>query len=287
MKPGSTNSPDFTSVSHASVSVSPGVTIMLTMKIGIALSCWQRPLRVALRLAAEMGAQGVVLDARQGIRPEEMSQTGAREFRKLLGDLNLSVAAISYPTRRGYGQLEDLDRRVEGTKAALLFARQLGTNLVINQVGQVPTDETSQTWQTMIEALTDVANFSNRAGAILAAKTGTESGADLARLLKDLPEGLIGVDLDPGQLILNGFSASEASEVLGAHTRHVTVNDGIRDLAIGRGLEVQLGRGVADWPAMLGALEEQGYRGWFTVDRRGSHNPESDIQEAMQYLRNL
>ena len=146
---------------------------MLTMKIAVVLSCWQQPVRNSLRLAADVGAHGVVIDARRGLRPEEMSQTGARQFRKLLEDLNLKVAAISYSTRRGYGSLDDLDRRVEGTKAALMFARQLGTNVVINQVGQVPEEEESSSWKTMIEVLTDLANYSNHAGAILAAKTGT------------------------------------------------------------------------------------------------------------------
>jgi sugar phosphate isomerase/epimerase len=260
---------------------------MLTMKIGVALSCWQQPVKVALRLAAEMGAEGVVIDARHGLRPDEISQTGARQFRKLLEDLNLRVAAIAYPTRRGFGVPEDLDRRVEGMKAALQFARQLGTNVVLNQIGQVPAEEKSPTWQTMVEVLTDIANYSNKAGAILAAKTGSESAEDLARLLAVLPEGLIGVDLDPGQLIINGFSGIDAATTLGRHVHHVTVNDGIRDLAIGRGLEVQIGRGVADWPAMLGTLEEHGYRGWLSIDRRGSSQPEMEVRDAMQFLRSL
>jgi len=260
---------------------------MLTMKIAVALSCWQLPVKSALRRAAEMGAEGVVIDARNGLRPEEISQTGARQFRKLLEDLNLHVAAVSYPTRRGYGVLDDLDRRVEGTKAALEFARQLGTNVVVNQIGRVPAEDSSPAWQTMVEVLTDIANFSNKAGAILAAKTGSESGTDLARLLAVLPEGLIGVDLDPGQLIINGFSGIDATLTLGAHIRHVTVNDGVRDLAIGRGLEVQVGRGVADWPAMLGTLEEHGYRGWLSIDRRGTPQPEEEVRETMQFLRSL
>jgi sugar phosphate isomerase/epimerase len=260
---------------------------MLTMKIAVALSCWQQPIKTALRLAADLGIQGVVIDARQGLRPDELSQTGARQFRKLLEDLNLQVSALAYPTRRGFGVGEDLDRRVEGTKAALQFARQLGTNIVLNQIGQVPADEQSREWQTMVEVLTDIANFSNKAGAILAAKTGSESAADLARLLDVLPAGLIGVDLDPGQLIVNGFSGIDAATTLGSRVRHVTVNDGMRDLAVGRGLEVQVGRGVADWPAMLGTLEEHGYRGWLSIDRRGSPQPELEVRETVEFLRSL
>ena len=139
----------------------------------------------------------------------------------------------------------------------------------------------------MLAVLTDIANHSNKAGAILAAKTGSEPGADLARLLRALPEGLIGVDLDPGQLIVNGFSGVDAVSELGEFVQHVTVNDAVRDLARGRGVETQLGRGAADWPAMLGALEEHDYRGWLSIDRRGADDPNTEIREAMQYLRAL
>ncbi len=39
------------------------------------------------------------------------------------------------------------------------------------------------------------------------------------------------------------------------------------NLARGRGLDVPLGRGSVDYPALLGSLEERGYRGYFTIQR--------------------
>ena len=120
----------------------------------------------------------------------------------------------------------------------------------------------------------------------MAAQTGTEDGADLARLIAALPAGGIGADLDPGNLIINGFSPLEAVSALGEHILHVHAHDGVRDLR-GRGLEVPLGRGSADFPALLGALEDYQYRGYFTIARADAENPEYEIGEAVQYLRNL
>ena len=48
-----------------------------------------------------------------------------------------------------------------------------------------------------------------------------------------------------------------------------------------------LGRGAADYPSLLGQLEELNYRGYFTILRRTSDNPLDELRAAMQYLRNL
>ncbi len=95
------------------------------------------------------------------------------------------------------------------------------------------------------------------------------------------------MDLDPGRLIINDYSPLKAVEVLGGEILHVHARDGVRDLARGRGLEVPLGRGSADFPALLGALEERHYRGYFTIAREDAENPEFEIGHAVQYLNNL
>jgi sugar phosphate isomerase/epimerase len=68
---------------------------------------------------------------------------------------------------------------------------------------------------------------------------------------------------------------------------HVHATDGVRDLARGRGLEVHLGRGSVDFPALLGVLAERGYRGYFTVQRDGADDPMIELGQAVQYLRSL
>src|SRR5690606_19715700 len=193
-----------------------------------------------LHTVAQLGAQGVELDARNDVRPEDMSQTGVRQLRKLLEDLNLRTSNITFPTRRGYDTLLELDRRVDATKAAMKLAHDLGAATLVNQVGRVPEDEESREWQTLIAVLTDLGAHGQRVGTMFAARTGSENAADLLRLIRALPEGAIGVDLDPGRLIVNGFSAQEAAISLGPYIMHVHANDGVRDLAVGRGMEVQL-----------------------------------------------
>jgi sugar phosphate isomerase/epimerase len=52
-------------------------------------------------------------------------------------------------------------------------------------------------------------------------------------------------------------------------------------------LEVPLGRGTVDFPALLGALEDHQYRGFFTIAREDSDHTEFEIGEAVKYLNSL
>jgi sugar phosphate isomerase/epimerase len=260
---------------------------MPPVKIAVQLSCLRMPFRKALIAAAKMGAQGVEIDARGALRPQELSRTGLRDLRRLLEDHNLRVSAVSFQTRRGYDSPDEIDRRVAATKAAMKFAADLRASVVVNQVGHVPSEPGGPEWDLMVQSLSDLSAYGLHVGTLLAAQTGTESGEDLARLIAALPEGGIGVDFDPGNLIIHGFSPLEAVQALGANILHVHARDAVRDLARGRGLEVPLGRGSADFPALLGALEDYQYRGFFTIARDDMDDPEHDVGLAIQYLRAL
>jgi sugar phosphate isomerase/epimerase len=58
-------------------------------------------------------------------------------------------------------------------------------------------------------------------------------------------------------------------------------------VARGRGDDVALGRGTADYPTLLGALEEHSYRGYFTIERPGAVDPVYEIGAAVNYLKSL
>lgn len=260
---------------------------MPTIQVAVQARSARLPLKRVLPLAKQWGASAVELDARGDANPQDLSQTGRRQLRKLFDDYELRVAAIGFRTRRGYDVSEDLERRVDATKAAMKLAYDLGAKWVVNQVGRVPEKSEGPRWQTLTEALTDLGNYAQRTGALIAAETGSESGTDLARLLTALPHGSMAVCLNPGSLIINGFSPLDAIAALGPNIFYVHAQDGVRDLAQGRGVEVQLGRGAADFPALLGALEEHDYRGYWTIQREKADNPLEEMAQAVSYLKSL
>lgn len=260
---------------------------MPAVKIGIQTRSLRQPIRQALTTAARLGAGGVEIDARSELRPAEVSQTGLRAFHKLLDDSGLRVSAIAFPTRRGYDVPDDLERRVLATQEAMRFAASLRTDVVIIRVGRVPTDSDPAGLSRLVEALTALGTYGDRIGARLALQTADISPQDISRLLGMLPEHTVGVDLLPSGLIMAGHSPAEAIELLGPHVLHVHACDAVRDVATRQAIEVELGRGAADFPEILGRLAEFDYRGWVTIERRETSDPLPEIENAVEYLRSL
>jgi sugar phosphate isomerase/epimerase len=260
---------------------------MLKLKKSIFLDSLQQPFKTAIVTAAKLGAEAVEINGRSEINARDMSRTGIRHIRKLLSDLNLSVSAIHFQTKYGYGDLEHLDERIEGTKATLSLAYELGCNVVVNRVGRIPDDVTDQRWLTMLQTLTDIGNHSQKAGAWLAARTGAADGETLKGLVDALPVGTLMVDFDPAELVINGHSPTEAIKPLASHVASCRARDAVTDLSLGRGVEVPLGEGSVDWPAILGALEENSYSGYLTVHRDQSNQRIADCGQALDYLTSL
>jgi sugar phosphate isomerase/epimerase len=263
------------------------------VKIGIQTRSLRQPLKQAIETAAQLGAEGVEVDGRSELLPSQMSQTAIRQFRKLLGDLNLRVSAVSFITRRGYDVADDLERRVLATQAAMKMAQAIGAGVVINRVGQAGSGSAmgdsfaSDQRSRLIEVLNVLGTFGDRVGARLAAQTGSESGEQLAELLSAVPDQTVGVDLHPSGLIFSGHDPQAAVASLGPRILHVHACDAVRDLSRGQAFEVELGRGSADLPGLLGRLTEFDYHGWVTIERRDSADPITEIGNAVAYLRSL
>ncbi len=259
----------------------------MIVKIGIQTRSLRQPLRQARVTASRLGAQGIEIDARSELRPSDISRTGLREFHKLIGDLNLGVSAVAFPTRRGYEAADDLERRIMATQEAMRFAADLRTDVVINRIGRVAEKSDDPSFQRLIESLTALGAYGTKIGVRLAAQTADASPQDIDRVMAALPEHSIGVDLYPSGLIVGGHSPAEAIELLGPHVVHIHACDAVSDPSTRRTTEVELGRGAADFPELLGRLTEFNYRGWATIERHESPNPIPEIENAVAYLRNL
>lgn len=52
-------------------------------------------------------------------------------------------------------------------------------------------------------------------------------------------------------------------------------------------IELPLGQGDVDFPRYLDALKEVGYHGFLTIEREVGNDPEGDISNAVEFLKNL
>ena len=258
---------------------------MAEINLAVRLSALKMPFRRAIHAAAKLGASSIEIDARQEIHPAQISETGLRQLRKLLEDLNLRVSSLRFQTRRGSDQVEDLDRRVDAPKETMKLAYRLGTSVVVNAIGHVPHEQSDPRWVTLQQVMNDLGRYGAKVGAFLCAETGSEDGKTLSELLNSQEDAFVGVAFNPGQLVINRFSAAEAMDELKDRIQIVYAVDGVLDLAAGRGVATPLGLGSVDFPALLGKLEDQHYRGRFVVGRPDSNQEE--IAQAIQYLREL
>lgn len=257
---------------------------MAELNLAVRLDALKMPLRKALETASRIGASAVELDARNQIHPSQLSDTGLRQLRKILDDLNLKVGSLRFQTRRGYDNAQDLDRRVEATKSTMQLAYKLGCPVVVNSIGTIPEEEDPRR-ASLQSVLDDLGRFGTRIGAFLAAETGSNSGETLAKILDSSPDAFVAVALNPGQLIINRFDVREAVLALKDRIQLVCAVDGVIDLAAGRGISVRLGQGTADFPELIGLLEDIQYRGRYVVGRNDSTIDE--LQQGLDYLRNL
>lgn len=260
---------------------------MARLRIGVRAESTGLPLRRALAEAERMGVGGVQVDAVGDLSPNQLSQTGRREFRNLLRTQNLELTALGCPLRHGLGVAEGQEARIEHVRKVMSLGFELGPRVVVVQAGQVPEDPKDPQASRLTEALLALGQYGDRVGAVLALETGLESGETLARYLSTFDTGGLGVNLDPANLIMNGFDPYEGARALGGKVVHAHANEARRSGADRAAREVPLGHGDLEWLRYLGVLEEIEYRGWLVVERDGGADRLADVASGVAFLRRI
>jgi sugar phosphate isomerase/epimerase len=258
---------------------------MPPLRIALATRCLNLPLKDSVRVAASLAVRGVQFDAREEIKPGELTETGRRQLLHELDQHGLSVASLAFHTRRSFYDEEQLDARVAAAKRTLELAWQLRARIVTARMGKIP-DRESKSYRLLQDVLGDLAQCANQVGATLAITPTHESPAALAELVGSVKTGPIGIDFDTAVFVMSGHDPGQALRTLQGLVMHLTARDAIRDIDAG-GIEVALGRGEVDWVELLPLLDEIGYSGWVTVNRTQGDDRAGDAARAVQYLSNV
>jgi sugar phosphate isomerase/epimerase len=258
---------------------------MNRVKIGVRLESFGLPLRRALQEAERLGVGGVQVDAAGDLSPNSLSQTGRREFRHLLRSHNLELTALGCPLRHGLDTPENQDGRIDHVRKVMSLSFDLGPRVTIVQAGRAPAeDETSARASLLTESLTVLGHQGDRSGTVLALETGLESGAALRKYLDRFDTGGLGVNLDPGNLLMREFDPYESARALQGKVVHCNANDARKAGTSRAAQEVALGAGDIDWMQFLSVLEEIEYRGWLVVKRESPVGPQ-EMAAAVGFLR--
>jgi sugar phosphate isomerase/epimerase len=259
---------------------------MLPIHVAVATRSFHQPIKRAVQTAREIGVQGIQLDARNELKPADLSETGRRQFLHLLEEHGLAVASVTFPLSRSLYDPAGLEGRLDALKATMQFAYQLRAKVVTARVGRIPAEAESADYRTLWEVASDLAQHGNRVGVILAVTPMNDPPAALAAFLKSVTAGPIGFHLDPAALVMGGQDPVEAARGLYDLIAHVQIRDAVRDMD-GAGSEVPVGRGEVDWDELLALLEEARYQQWLTVERTQGDDKIGDAARAVQFLKRV
>jgi sugar phosphate isomerase/epimerase len=239
---------------------------MIRLPLGLRLNS-SRPLREQIAEAARLGARGVVIDAVGDLAPDRLSETGRREIRHLLRSVELSLIALSLPTRRPFDTIDQLDDRLRRAERAFVLAFELGTARVLARVGALPPEAEPARRDVFVSALRELGRRADHRGVRLAIETGTEPGDVLAALLDSLDTPGLAASVDPATLLQNRIDPAATTRSLGQWVVHAYATDAAT--AAGNVIRSMPASGfhgsVLDWEEYLGALEEIHYDGFLTV----------------------
>ena len=279
---------------------------MSRFSIGIILDSFRKPFPEALKLTRELGAQGIQVYATSGeMAPENLVGQKRRDFLNMVKDNGLVISALCGDLGRGFSKPELNPELIRRSKLIVDLAKELETNIITTHIGVVPADPKHPRYAILQDACGELAAYADKMDARFAVETGPEKSQTLRGFLDGLHSKGVSVNLDPANLVMvSGDDPVQAVYNLAPYIVHTHAKDGIMchpsnpeevygETTHGNSgtqdgpayLEVPLGQGGVPWDNYLKALEEEGFRGFLTIEREVGDDPAADIALAVNFLK--
>ncbi len=278
--------------------------------IGVMVESFRTDFGTALKLARQVGAQGIQMYASRGERtPDTLNDSARRELLDRVKSEGLVFSALCGDFGKGFGVREQNAELIEKSKRVMDMAKELETDVVTTHIGVVPTDPNHDRYKIMQEACRELAEYADSLGGHFAIETGPETASTLKGFLDGLGSRGVAVNFDPANFVMvTGDDPVRGVRTLADYIVHTHAKDGrkLLDLppeviygvvepvdiedVIAEGAafeELPLGKGSVDFPGWLKALEEIGYKGFLTIEREVGADPTADITLAADTLRAL
>lgn len=213
---------------------------------------------------------------------EYLAEPGRSELKRLIADSGFTVTSVvshhsgeSYAdvaaVRRTVGLLprETRAARVEATKRAADYAREIGCKFVFAHIGYVPEDRGDPDYQGLVDVTREICDYFQSQQVGFNLETGQEPAAFLAEFIREVGRDNLGINFDPANIILYGMGDPIAAlDVVGKWVRGVHCKDGAPPTAGGQlGTEQPLGQGQVGIERFVAKLKQIGYSGPLTIER--------------------
>ena len=278
----------------------------MAVKIAVMVHNLRMDAYEGMKTAANMGATGVHLSSSaKGFRPDDLDAAGRKQWVAHVRSLGLEISAISaWGGEVDLGIPEGLDGHIAYGKRLLELAADLECGIWQGHCGIMPHQRTDPKWQRFADAFGQMCAHGEKVGACLAIETGPEPPVTLRAMIEDVGSSSLRVNYDPANLILwparymqqageaydreRAFTEYEpvaGATTLGPYVVHVHAKDA-KVFPEGR-REVPLGEGWVDWAEFARRLQEQGFDGYFAIEREVGTDPVGDITRAVRFLQTL
>ncbi|MBM4429104.1 MAG: sugar phosphate isomerase/epimerase [Chloroflexi bacterium] len=255
------------------------------MKLSLCtLSLVDRPLDECIRLAAEIGYQGVEPLAREPHLPPDTPLERVRQIASQVCEVGLAIPCLAASVG-GFSQAEaaTVQRQLNDLRRLLEMAMVLGCPLVrVWAGGPEPGQATATHWQRAAEGLRQATEMAASYGLCLGLETHygylQQDVAGVCRLLALVGRVEVGVIYDPANLYVAGAEhGPEVVRFLGQRILHVHVKDSFRAAASEPDVmgpapyfyrPQPLGQGGVGYPPILAALRDIGYTGFLSDESR-------------------
>ena len=274
------------------------------LKIAVMLGCLRMEPFEGMKRIAQIGVPGVHIGVGGGFAPEKLDKPARKKLAEDIHALGLEISAVS-----AWGGDVDLcdSEGAEGNiawgKRILDLALDLGTKIWQAHVGIMPRDKSNQRWSTLLKNISEIAKYAEDVDAFLAIETGPEPPIIVKSLIEAIGGEGLKVNYDPANLILwpailkeekeydkekalNKYMPVDGVKILGKYIVHTHAKDAIVTPNY-EPKEVPLGQGWIDWPRYVRYLREEGYTGYFAIERETGPDPFGDIMKAVRFLRGL
>ena len=257
---------------------------MIRQKTGVVLESLRLRIKDGIKTASTLGFKGIQIDATQrDITPENLSQTGRRELRRII-DLNrLELCALGGELGIGFINENEFDFLINRIKAIINLALDLQTNIITVQIGSIPTETDSTHWHAVNTAIGEIGRHAENYGCRLAAKISFDNYSTLKDFLKSLYTEGIRLIYDPASLMINNLDPIKGIHELHKYIVHTNLWD-TRQTEEGRNIEVPIGEGILPVEEFVSTLESTGYYGFYVINSKTMQQPVENIKKGKEFL---
>ncbi len=243
------------------------------MKLAVFTDEVSQDLATAIKLAVRFGLDGVEIRTVWDKPVQHLTGDDTARIRDMLGEQNLSVAAIASPVFKCELDNPDEQREhMDHLRNCIRVAKELDTR-IIRLFAFWKRGPSAPVWDRMKEQFSPAIPVAEGEGVILGleneASTYLATAAETKQFVSELGSDAVRVIWDPCNEIYaeDGITPyPDAYRLVEPWVVHVHVKDGKREASTNEPNVTPIGEGVVDWKGQLQDLLAKGYQGYASLE---------------------